>query len=239
MGDMETPIEAVYAFYRYWDSFKTWREFSQYDEYDTEEAQDRYEKRWMEQQNKRGRKGYEKDERKILIKMSTRAWDFDPRIKIELAREKLEKAAIKQAKKDAHKLKYVDLDAKKKEEEAAKLVAAEAAKLVVLAEKEAKKLRNRKYRETVKSLAVYCTEKMSGTNYDRFYVDELVKKYPKQEDLEALIEKVKSIKDQPTVPEFVHEFLMLVDAKAALLKVQKEKEAADREEERKKAAANV
>ena len=80
LGDLNTPIEEVWRFYKYWDSFKTWREFSQYDEYDTEEAQDRYEKRWMEQQNRRGRKGYEKDERKRLIKMSTRCYDFDPRI---------------------------------------------------------------------------------------------------------------------------------------------------------------
>jgi hypothetical protein len=38
MGDINTPIEEVWKFYKYWDSFKTWREFSQYDEYDTEEA---------------------------------------------------------------------------------------------------------------------------------------------------------------------------------------------------------
>jgi len=56
LGDANTPLNDVYKFYKFWDTFRTWREFSQYDEYDTEEAQDRYEKRWMEQQNKRGRK---------------------------------------------------------------------------------------------------------------------------------------------------------------------------------------
>jgi hypothetical protein len=60
----------------------------------------------MEQQNRRGRKGYEKDERKRLIKMSTRAYDNDPRIKAELKREAEEKAAAKQAKKDAQASKY-------------------------------------------------------------------------------------------------------------------------------------
>jgi len=69
------------------------------------------------------------------------------------------------------------------------------------------------YRLTVKTLAQYCTEKMPGTNYDRFYCDELVKKYPKQEDLEALIVKVKSI-SATTTETFVTDFLMLVDAKA-------------------------
>ena len=62
----------------------------------------------MEQQNRRGRKGYEKDERKRLVKMSTRAYDFDPRIRKELEREKEEKAAAKQAKKDAKAKKWVD-----------------------------------------------------------------------------------------------------------------------------------
>ena len=28
LGDMDTPLEEVYKFYKYWDSFKTWREFS-------------------------------------------------------------------------------------------------------------------------------------------------------------------------------------------------------------------
>ena len=74
IGDINTSMDEVYKFYRYWDNFKTWREFSQYDEYDTEDAQDRYEKRWMEQQNKKGRKVYEKDERKRLIKMATRCY---------------------------------------------------------------------------------------------------------------------------------------------------------------------
>ena len=110
IGDLNTPIEEVWKFYKYWDYFKTWREFSQYDEYDTEEAQDRYEKRWMEQQNRRGRKGYEKDERKRLSKMSTRAYDFDPRIKAALEREKEEIAAAKQAKKDAKAKKWVNVE---------------------------------------------------------------------------------------------------------------------------------
>ena len=54
---------------------------------------------------------------------------------------------------------------------------------------------------------------MPGTNYDRFYVDELVKKYKEQEALEALIEKIKSIEAKPG-DDFVTEFLMLVDTKS-------------------------
>lgn len=28
IGDLDTPIKDVYAFYKFWDNFKTWREFS-------------------------------------------------------------------------------------------------------------------------------------------------------------------------------------------------------------------
>lgn len=52
---------------------------------------------------------------------------------------------------------------------------------------------------------------MPETKYDRFYVEELVKKYPKLEDLELFFKKIQAItamdKDQ-----FVEEFLKIVDS---------------------------
>ena len=55
---------------------------------------------------------------------------------------------------------------------------------------------------------------MTGTNYDKFYVDELVKKYMQQVDLDALIAKVKAIGTQPSVPEYVSKFLDIVESEA-------------------------
>ena len=49
LGEVDTPIEEVRNFYKFWDNFKTWREFSQHDEHEPEEAEDRYQRRWMEQ----------------------------------------------------------------------------------------------------------------------------------------------------------------------------------------------
>lgn len=63
LGNPESPIKEVLAFYKYWNNFETWREFSQYDEYNLEEAGDRYEKRYMEQENKKIRSKYDKKER--------------------------------------------------------------------------------------------------------------------------------------------------------------------------------
>lgn len=48
----------------------------------------------------------------------------------------------------------------------------------------------KQYRETTKQLLNFCTEKMPDTKYDRFYVEELVKKYPQLEDLQAFLEKI-------------------------------------------------
>lgn len=69
IGNPETPLADVRKFYNYWANFDTWREFSQYDEYDTKDAGDRYEKRWMEKENKKIRDKYVKAERKRLIEL--------------------------------------------------------------------------------------------------------------------------------------------------------------------------
>lgn len=58
---------------------------------------------------------------------------------------------------------------------------------------------------------------MAGTKYDRFYIEELVKKYPKQEQLDALFEKIKAITAED-VPSFQNEFLLIVDAKYSEIK---------------------
>ena len=91
LGDDETPLGEVKKFYKFWENFKSWREFSQYDEYDITEAQDRYERRYMEQENKRARAKYEKAERQRLFNLYEIAYDNDPRIKRELAEIEAEK----------------------------------------------------------------------------------------------------------------------------------------------------
>ena len=81
IGDKDTPLEQVYKFYKFWDNFETWREFSQYDEYDIREAADRYERRYMEQENKKLRAKYVKKERARLITLAETAYNKDPRIR--------------------------------------------------------------------------------------------------------------------------------------------------------------
>jgi DnaJ family protein C protein 2 len=103
-------------------------------------------------------------------------------------------------------------------------------------EQEAKKEKAKLYRETCKDLVVFCNQKMPGTKYDKFYIAELVKKYPKQEQLDELVAKVKAI-NQTSVDGFVNEFLDLVNDRDTELEKQKEdlKKKQQEEEEQRQA----
>lgn len=74
-------MDLVYKFYKYWDSFESWRDFSQFDEYDVREAQDRYERRYMEKENKKRADKHIKKERARITKLVDLAYKNDPRIK--------------------------------------------------------------------------------------------------------------------------------------------------------------
>lgn len=81
IGDKDMPIDLVNKFYKYWDNFESWRDFSQFDEYDVREAQDRYERRYMEKENKKIRDKHIKKERARLMRLVDIAYKNDPRIK--------------------------------------------------------------------------------------------------------------------------------------------------------------
>jgi DnaJ homolog subfamily C member 2 len=238
IGNKDTPMEEVRNFYRYWDNFKTWREFSQFDEHDPTKAQDRYEKRWMEKENKKEREKHAKLERKRLIKLAETAYDNDPRIQAIIRKEKEEKEALKKSKQDIKQKKHKEQEAKAKAESEAAAKEKEAAAAAAKIAKEAKKLAGQKYRATVKDLITICVENMPETNYDKFYVDELVKRYPQQEQLDELISQVKAIGSQPSVAEFVSKFLDLVETEADKQKRLEKEESARRQEEERLAKLN-
>jgi len=100
LGDPTTPLEQVLKFYKYWDNFDTWRDFSQYDEYDVREAADRYERRYMEKENKKQRDKHMKKERARLTKLVEMAYKADPRIRKQKEEEEAEKQRKKQEVRD-------------------------------------------------------------------------------------------------------------------------------------------
>jgi len=75
---------------------------------------------------------------------------------------------------------------------------------------------------------------MPGTKFDKFFIEVLVKKYPKQEALDELVAQIKSIESK-SVEDFIDQFRRMVDAAnyAKDLELAKEKEAKAAEEAKK------
>lgn len=214
LGNKDTSMEDVRKFYAYWDHFKSWKEFAQFDEHDPTKAQSRYEKRWMEGENKKEREIHKKAENKRLIKLAETCYELDPRIQAIIKKEKDEKDAIKKGKQDIKMKQYREAEEKKKAEEDIKNKAGNAAADLAKQAKEEKKLKDQKYRASQKELTTVICAAMPGTNYDKFYVEVLVKRYTQQEAIDALIQSIKDIGTQPSVPEFVSKFLDIVESEA-------------------------
>lgn len=131
LGDEKTDLAKVHKFYDFWLSFDTWRDFSMHDEYTLEEAEFREERRWMEKQNQKGRKKYENDERRRVLKLVEAAERLDPRLRAEReekeakkreekerwARQKEEEEAAKRKKEEEKKQREEDLRRKEEERE--------------------------------------------------------------------------------------------------------------------------
>lgn len=205
-GDDKTPLNEVKAFYKFWDNFQSWREFSQYDEYDTNDAHDRYEKRYMEAENRKIRKEYVNAERKRLIKLTEAAYNNDPRIQRELReveeakqRKKKEKYEYKQQQKQA------ELDMQRRYEEE-KLNAERADKERIKAEEEAKKQKQIAYKQRVKDLIELCQAKLPGTRYDKFWVESQIKKYNTVEKINQIVDTLNAVDASLPVNEFIPAF---------------------------------
>ena len=175
----------------------------------------------MENQNKKCREQYVKAERKRLIKLSDTAYRLDPRVKAHLAKEAAEKEAKKQAIREAKQAKQREIEEKIKAEEEAERKKKEEEEEQKKREAEAKKEAVKKWRGTVKEIIIFASKKMPGTNYDKFYFGELVKKFPKQEELEEFFDKMKAI-EAKTPEEYIEQYEQMVSDKKE--DVQKEKE---------------
>lgn len=120
LGDINTPIEQVHAFYEYWTHFDSWRDFtliaSKSTEHDVDSAECREEKRWMEKEIKNKAKKLKNQEVLRIQTLVERAMAADPRLKME--KERL--ANEKKEKEEARKKKQED-ERKKKEAEEEKL----------------------------------------------------------------------------------------------------------------------
>ena len=191
LGDLTTPMELVYRFYKYWDNFETWREFSQYDEYDIREAADRYERRYMEKENKKIRDKYTKKERARIIKLVELAYKFDPRIKYQKLLEEQERQRVKQEKREKKETMRKEQEEKLRQEEDVKQKEIERLQEEERRQKEEKDAQLKKRKEAVKELIALC----ENTQYDRFFIEEFCKKIRSAEDIEELNGAIRASQD--------------------------------------------
>ena len=112
IGDMNTPLDKVRKFYKFWSNFQSWRDFSVEGEYDLEEATSRYEKRQMLKENRKMKAALLKEEKMRIDNLTNIAYKRDPRIIEEERRiqkekeeEKRQRAILKQKQKEEEELK--------------------------------------------------------------------------------------------------------------------------------------
>jgi DnaJ family protein C protein 2 len=122
LGDANTPIEEVHAFYEYWVHFESWRDYSQTAadelEIDQENAESRYEKRWLQKEIDRRAKQLKKQEMARIQLLVERASEADPRLRKErLERQQAKVEAAKQRELEAERKKQEQIEAEKREEE--------------------------------------------------------------------------------------------------------------------------
>lgn len=122
LGDANTPIEEVHAFYEYWVHFESWRDYSQTAadelEIDQENAESRYEKRWLQKEVDRRAKQLKKQEMARIQLLVERASEADPRLRKErLERQQAKAEAARQRELEAEKRKQELIEAEKREVE--------------------------------------------------------------------------------------------------------------------------
>ncbi|KAI3728054.1 hypothetical protein L6452_16682 [Arctium lappa] len=159
LGDENTPLKDVDAFYDFWYGFKSWREFPHADEFDLEQAESRDHKRWMERQNAKLSEKARKEEYARVRSLVDNAYKRDPRVLRRKEMLKAEKQKKKEAKFMAKKLQEEEAariaeEERRKKEEAEKQAAEAASHQKKIKEKEKKLLRKERTRLRTLSTAV-------------------------------------------------------------------------------------
>lgn len=220
LGDMKTPLKDVYKFYDFWHAFDSWRDFSVFDEYNLEEAESRYEKRYMERENRKIKASHLKKERQRIIKLVNMARDTDPRIlkaKKEEEEERLRKKQEQQMKKEKFKQEKLDIKKKEEDEQNAK----ERKK-----EEEEKMAKDKKvqlqddFKKATKVLKALFKDKINAPQYDRFYLEVLIEQM-KYEDVVAMNTALENAPPNKTLETF-EKFLQDYDRLKAFRKQQTE-----------------
>ena len=221
LGKSTSSREEVEEFYRFWYDFDSWREYSYQDEEDKEKGEDRYERRWIEKENRAARLKKKKEEMSRLRQLIDNAYACDPRIAKFKEQDKLMNEERKRKKQEARELqRRQEEDRLKKEEEAvlqAKLVEEEEEKKrrdIERKEKEAMKKQRKQIRKAIESTVESC-QFFQSESYNKFQaVLDLEKMFQSFsiEELESFKDKLESSRDNSAKREVFFERVSQINA---------------------------
>jgi DnaJ homolog subfamily C member 2 len=163
LGNAESSMQQVYAFYDYWIKFDSWRDFTNVNpEHNPDSATSRDEKRWMMKENEKIAKKLKKKETSRINEFVMRAMEHDPRIAADKERVRREKIAAKEAKE-----REVIMKAEAKAAEEARVIAEEAQrvrdqKAEAESIKKAARLNRNVFRKLMKAIAELPETETSG-----------------------------------------------------------------------------
>ncbi|KCV67644.1 hypothetical protein H696_05931 [Fonticula alba] len=130
LGNMDTPLDEVQAFYEFWYAFESWRVFNWRDKEGTmSDGGSRDDKRWTDQQNRRAREEAKTKDNARLRTLVDQAAALDPRMKLLREAEKKRREEQKRSRQQSRAGAAGALAAQKAaaEKAAAEKAAAEAA----------------------------------------------------------------------------------------------------------------
>jgi len=158
LGDADTPLDQVHAFYEYWVHFESWRDFSaaaadelKIDQ-ELENAESRYEKRWYQKEIEKRAKQLKRQEMNRISTLVERAMEADPRLRKERADQI---AAKEQAALEKERQKELQQQQKQAEKERQQQLEQEQAEIAALekVEREKEKKQLRKARQQLRKQA--------------------------------------------------------------------------------------
>lgn len=183
LGDKDTPLDQVHAFYEYWTRFESWRDFSMEaakltnnQNFDADNVDSRFEKRHIQKEIDRKAKALKREEVARVTLLVERAMAADPRLKREKIKAQVEKERIERDRKElAEKKEREEREQKEKakKESEDKEARERESKALEKANKEKQKKMMRKAKASLRKvcLAAQATGKTYWTSMEHMYDD--------------------------------------------------------------------
>lgn len=191
LGGADEPMARVFAFYDFWAAFSSWREFAHSDEYDLSQAEGRFEKRYMERENRRLKAGLHRAEAERLGRLVAAARVHDFRLQRHLRQLEEERVRRKEELRK-EKLLRVQSERERAEEQRREEREAEEERVRVRAEEERTRETLRRARKELEaSFREAFLAAIRSPKHDSFYLDEVIPKL-KSPALEELLVELRS-----------------------------------------------